>query len=218
MWWENKHIIGLAGIPGSGKTTVAQILQQIGYHRMAFGTKLKETAKFIYGIEDRYLYGTQEDKEEVIPELGVSGRFILQRLGTDVCRIIHPDTWILAVLQQVKETPSTRIVIDDVRFQNELEFVNQWGEVWRIRRRGTEDRNQKKFLHWFLRKKPVHIAERPDLLKRVSLVIDNTDSLVSLQEQVKRLELDFTYRMKQRDQRMDRLVVQETDVPPKNWY
>lgn len=186
---EGKFIIGLSGIPGSGKTTIAQILEkERGYRRLSFGGHLKETAKFIYGIEDRFIYGTQADKEEIIPSLGISGRFILQRLGTEVCRTIHPETWVMAVQNQIiSDSVHSRFVVDDVRFQNELEFVTGFnqGEVWRIDR--TEPNTRHSLLKAFLGKvgirwkSTVHIAERPDLLKGISKTIQNTGSLEDLQ-------------------------------------
>lgn len=181
---KDSWIIGLAGLPGSGKTEIASILEkERGYSRLSFGSRLKEVAKLIYGMEDRFIYGTQADKEEIISRLGISGRYILQRLGTEVCRNIHPETWVLAVMNQVLSSDKERFVIDDVRFQNEVEFTRGFnqGEVWLVDRPDTQtDRQTDR-----------HISDRPDLLKGVDRKLVNDSTLEALKERVIRLEESF---------------------------
>jgi len=65
-------------------------------------------------------------------------RTLLQTIGTEVARNIHPDIWIKAIkttIEQYKDTDSPKLVfiINDVRFGNEAAFIEQeGGSVLRI--------------------------------------------------------------------------------------
>jgi hypothetical protein len=64
-------------------------------------------------------------KEQILPELAVTPRFMMQTLGTEWGRkIIHPEIWLLAWKRSVEELGAYgNVVVDDVRFPNELEIV-----------------------------------------------------------------------------------------------
>ncbi len=133
-------IIGVMGPKFSGKSIVAEALTHQGFTRFAFAGKLKEAAMLIYGLSHEQVYGNL--KEEVDPRYGVAPRFIMQQFGTEVCRSIHLDTWILALERQILWSFRGRyseiaVVIDDLRFTNEAEYVKRWGGViWEVHRPG----------------------------------------------------------------------------------
>ena len=62
----------------------------------------------------------------------------MQQLGTEVCRTIHSDTWILALHRAMTiriYEDRKDFVIDDVRFNNEADAIRQWGgEIWTVKR------------------------------------------------------------------------------------
>lgn len=79
-------IIGLTGKKGSGKTTVAKYLEfKYEFQEYAFADPLKKIA-MIFGFSEQEVYGTQEDKARINPELGISAREFLQKFGTEICR------------------------------------------------------------------------------------------------------------------------------------
>ena len=126
-------IVAVMGPKHSGKSIIAEALTHQGFTRFAFADKLKEAAMLIYGLTPEQVYG--DLKEVVDPRYGIAPRFILQRLATEVCRTIHPDTWVLALERHVLQSFSGRyselaIVIDDLRFLNEDGYVRRWGGVW----------------------------------------------------------------------------------------
>lgn len=70
-----------------------------------------------------------ENKEKEIPLFGRSLRYIMQTLGTEWGReLIHPDIWVRLAEAMLFER-GERMIISDVRFDNEAEFVRSKGGV-----------------------------------------------------------------------------------------
>jgi hypothetical protein len=137
-------LIGLySPAPGSGKTTVAQILQKHGYATVPFAGPLKRmVVVFLTQIgydrpEAEHL--VWHGKEVVIPELGVTVRHILQTLGTEWGRnCINPGLWVHAWRMACRE--HDRVCVDDVRFPNEANEVRlSAGQIWLVTRPGVAD-------------------------------------------------------------------------------
>lgn len=172
-------LIGITGPAGSGKDTVRNILQQHhGFAAMAFADPIRHmlfSLLNISGIEARHMLD-RELKEQPIPGIGASYRHLAQTLGTEWGRGVAPDLWIRtarARLQTFAKAGIKHVVISDVRFINEAEFVrSEGGVIWRIERpQATPVR--------------AHVSE--DEMARIAhdLVIDNhSDSLVTLKKQV----------------------------------
>lgn len=141
------RIIGLCGLIGSGKNTVAEHLMEHHYYiSVSFAETLKDAAACIFGWDRDMLEGaTPEDraarelKDEWWSErLGfdVSPRYMLQYLGTEVMRNnLHPDIWTLSAEKLIKENPWEQYVFTDVRFPNEAAMIRRiGGKVWHVRR------------------------------------------------------------------------------------
>ena len=126
-------IIGLTGKKGSGKSTVATLLNKgYGYEVMGFGDPIKKMLAAM-GVPTEYLFDPGK-KEEVVPGLGKSARFMMQTLGTSWARdIIDENVWVksmdqrLGHLQIEQEVDEPDCVIDDVRFQNEADYIHSVG-------------------------------------------------------------------------------------------
>lgn len=137
-------LIGLVGMKRSGKDTTADfILKHLGDAlerdggkavKLAFAGKLKTIARDLYDLTEEQTNGPTEIKEAVIPEWGLSPRQIMQRLGTEVARSIHPETWIRYTMRQAVDFRESglAVVITDVRFRNEAQAVREAGG-WVIR-------------------------------------------------------------------------------------
>lgn len=126
-------IIGIASQINSGKDTVADMLgEEFNFVRMAFADPLKEFILQLFPdkVDRDMLYG-ESDKRKPAREL-------LQKLGTDVARHFDPDVWVKHTKRRImhfretgedvlgllpKSKPSAPIVLTDVRFRNEAEFV-----------------------------------------------------------------------------------------------
>ena len=141
------QIIGIVGFIGSGKNTVAELIEK-EYHfvRHSFANNLKDAISIIFGWDRALLEGDTTEsriwRDKVdswwaarlnIPHL--TPRFILQNWGTDLCRLnFHNDIWIASLENKIRST-SDNIVISDCRFSNEIQSIkNQGGIIVRVSR------------------------------------------------------------------------------------
>lgn len=70
-----------------------------------------------------------KNKENEIPLFGRSVRYIMQTLGTEWGReLIHPDIWV-KLAECVLFERGERMIISDVRFDNEADFIREHGGV-----------------------------------------------------------------------------------------
>lgn len=136
------RVIGLTGYAQSGKDTLAAILvERYGYRRIAFADTIR---KFLYEINPMVacsptgylkdlvnLVGWDKAKQE--PQV----RRLLQDLGVAARDLIGPNVWVDAAMASVDD--SEKVVITDVRFENEADCINSMGgQLWRIKRPGVE--------------------------------------------------------------------------------
>lgn len=140
-------IVGLAGPIGCGKDTAAESLELQGYTRTAFADPLRLAACLTYSIPLRY-FNDRSLKEDPLPDSALSPRRIAQLLGTEVVReSIRNDIWVSRHLLRIAsaignqdhiyrtsgKAPNSRggvkVVVSDVRFQNEADYVRDFGGV-----------------------------------------------------------------------------------------
>lgn len=152
-------IIGLySTVPQSGKTTFANMLSSMygkeGYV-VSFADILRElvvkvSAPFLHGGEQEAWEWLEDERKDkgVIPELGVTHRHMLQTIGTEWGRhLIHPDVWVKVLMKRIEDVyyfakDYPLIVIDDVRFENEFDWIRSEGGVMvRIVRQDAPDNN-----------------------------------------------------------------------------
>ena len=111
-------ILAFCGPIGSGKDEAATVAGEFGYDKIGFADHLKEVCKFITGHD----YTLRETKDsEVFP--GVTGRRVLEVIGTEAMRTLNPNFWIDKVLEKKD------IAICDVRFPNEVEAIQKAGGI-----------------------------------------------------------------------------------------
>jgi hypothetical protein len=140
-------IIGLySPCPQSGKSTVAEMLQEEGFPRsISFADPLRGMLRELLldlGIEyDRVIDYLYVSKEAVIPEVGRSARLLLRTLGTEWGReMVSSDLWVAAWKSAVTAENVLNVVTDDVRMPNEYHAVimQPGGQVWRVTRPGLD--------------------------------------------------------------------------------
>lgn len=99
--------IALAGKICSGKTTVAdKLVKQKKYTKISIASELKRYAKEIFKME-------KKDRE------------LLQNFGSFVTSI-KPDAWLELTREQI-ESAGNNVVIDDLRFPLEAEYLKKNG-------------------------------------------------------------------------------------------
>ena len=125
-------IIGLTGPAGCGKDTIAKFFVDIcSYHRYALADPIKEVMNPLFGWDDRHGFG--DLKERVDPIFGVSPRYVYQTFGTEYCRsFLGSDIWIKIATQRMGGY--SHVVIPDIRFENEADWVRKHGKLWHIKR------------------------------------------------------------------------------------
>ena len=119
--------VGIAGVARAGKTTTAQYIKErsIRFAIESFAAPLKKAAKIIYPqIPDEDW--ANENKDKVNPTVDMSPRYILQRLGTEVGRQVHQETWTMNMQSRVDFNAKLyyNTIIDDCRFPNELDVCD----------------------------------------------------------------------------------------------
>ena len=140
-------IIGICGLIGCGKGTVADILvENHNFEKLSFADKLKDGVASVFswdrdmleGDTDRSRIWREKQDEFWTTETGMSvtPRLVLQLFGTDCMRNGFFDgIWVSLVKQKILENPNTNWVIPDVRFPNEVKMIQSvQGQVWQVRR------------------------------------------------------------------------------------
>mgnify|MGYP003345313832 FL=1 len=141
-------IIGLLGFIGSGKGAAGDILCEMGYEKESFAKGVKDAAAAMFGWDRNLLEGDTEEsrkfREE--PDLFWSNRFgrdftpreALQKMGTEVGRdVFHEDFWVFQLENRIKSY-NNPIVITDVRFPNEINWIrSNGGKVYHLQRGPT---------------------------------------------------------------------------------
>lgn len=140
-------IIGISGLIGSGKGTVADFLvEKQGFIKLSFADRLKDGVSTLFGWDRALLEGDTVESREFREkpdkywsnETGqtVTPRRVLQLYGTECLRQGFFDgIWVSLVKQQILDNPNKNYVIPDCRFWNELLMLKDIGgytwEVWR---------------------------------------------------------------------------------------
>ena len=131
-----KPSIGLLGANGAGKTTIADYLvAEHGYRKLSFAEPLRELARLNKGwYMDELALGYDKAKE-----LEPGFRQYLIDLGEGI-RKYDPVFFVKALAQQITDMdPDRPWVIDDVRKQQEVNFLHDMGFRFIHVRRGTRD-------------------------------------------------------------------------------
>lgn len=180
-------IIGLAGYAGVGKDTVGDILiTEHNYRRVAFADKVRS---MIYDINPQVGGIPLQDLvnengwsvAKAIPEV----RRLLQDTGLAGRHLLGDDIWIWEALGEAVYTAPNlnqdggigkiveKIVVTDVRFENEANFIKEFGgQIWQIVKEGVKPIND-------------HISEVDLIGYDFDKVITNDGSKEELREQIK---------------------------------
>lgn len=143
---ENKFsIVGLAGKAGSGKNTAADSVAFSDYKQFAFASPIKKIAQIMFHLEDKHLYDNVVKEQIILNDDGspkwyiegvaASPRLMFQWLGTKMRTEVASDYFVKSMNEEIKkeikkatnENKEAKIIITDVRFPNEAEFIRKMG-------------------------------------------------------------------------------------------
>ena len=131
-------LIGFSGKKGSGKSYFADYLVNNKlFIKLSFASPLKEITKILFNLSDEDVKDPIK-KELINPKFNASPRELMQWLGTDIMREefnkkfnYSGSIWIDSVKDKVKTLldDNKDVVIDDVRFQNEVDMIHSLGGI-----------------------------------------------------------------------------------------
>jgi len=199
------QVIGVCGLIGGGKGTVADILVgEFGFEKLSFADSLKDMIASIFFWERRLLEGdTKESREwrEQVDEWwsarlampNLTPRWVLQYWGTEVCRVgFHEEIWVASIERKLSTAMNSNfkysnIVIPDTRFPNEIKMIRKLGgKVWAVRRGEDPD--------WLINlitkgEEPndIHPSEWSWVTENVDTIIDNNSTIDDLKNKVSTL-------------------------------
>ena len=207
-------IIGLVGLIGAGKDTIADYLVNIHeFKRESFANTLKDAVAHVFGWDRELLEGRtrqsrawrEQPDEWWSNRLGrtITPRWVLQYWGTEVARRgFHDDIWIASLENKLRKITDD-VVISDCRFPNEIAAIKSaGGRVIRVVR-GPEPEWYKLAEHsnsgapngfWSgaeLAKFNIHASETAWIGTEFDAVIENNSSLDHLYQQVTGLVQDL---------------------------
>jgi hypothetical protein len=147
-------IIGICGLIGSGKGSVADILVKQGFTKVSFADKLKDGVATIFNWDRAMLEGDTEEsrawreQEDIFwtNETGrsITPRIVLQEFGTECMREgFDKGVWVSLLKKYLLDNPGN-YVVPDVRFRNEQNMIRGLsGQIWQVKRGQDPD--------WFTR-------------------------------------------------------------------
>ena len=211
-------IIGICGLIGAGKDTIADYLVNIHqFRRESFANTLKDAVSSVFGWDRELLEGRtkhsrawREERDEWWSNrlgIDITPRWVLQYWGTEVARkSFHDDIWIASLENKLRKT-SDDIVISDCRFPNEIKAIKEaGGRVIRVTRgpepewyslAETVNQGPTRNTSWRLSKNElekynIHASETAWIGTEFDAIIDNNkDGFNSLYNQISGLLLNL---------------------------
>ena len=176
-------LIGLVGLIGSGKDTVAErLVLEHGFKRDSFAKSLKDAVANIFGW-DRLLLEGQTAESRVWRERPdkfwsekfsreITPRWVLQHFGTEVMRGNMLDSiWVDSLIARYR---GEKTVISDTRFINEIRTIKQQGGKIILVKRGDIPTREE------MQANGVHQSEWDWIGSDFDYTIDNTSTLEDL--------------------------------------
>jgi hypothetical protein len=201
-------IIGVCGLIGSGKDTIADYL--VNFHefrRESFASTLKDAVSAVFDWDRTMLEGrtkeAREWREQVDPWWAerlamptLTPRWVLQYWGTEVCRrAFHDDIWIASLENKLRNSKD-HVIISDCRFPNEIASIRKasgiivWvkrGELPEWYDTALEANRGNNVAINDLKMKKIHTSETAWIGTDFDAVIDNNGSIDDLYRQIKSL-------------------------------
>ncbi len=173
---NNMVLIGIVGKKYSGKSTIAShLVDKYGFQEFAFADPLKQACRDVFGLTHQQLYGSVVDKESKDPYWGVSPRHMLQDVGKmfrDLVRVRpeYHSIWIRSVERSIQQARARRVVVSDVRYEDEATMIrDKGGYLIGVYRSDVVSHDE-------------HESENQDI--RVDIVIRNNGSISDLHDKV----------------------------------
>lgn len=180
------QFIGVTGKKFNGKDTISDyICQKYDFKKLAYATPLKDACRVLFDFNEEQLYGTL--KETIDGKWNITPRLVYQYIGTDLFRNqlnkllpkIGDNFWIKCLEEMVKKyimiNPNVKIIVSDIRFQNEVDSLKKMIVDYKIIRVKRP----------YINSNDTHDSEKfIDELKYIDYEIENGDTLEMLYNKV----------------------------------
>lgn len=125
---EKQIIVAISGKIGSGKNTVADLIEKhsiVEFQQTAFAKKLKQIVALLCEVDYEDTL-SQEAKNIYIPEYNSTIGNMYQTIGTNTMRDHYDiNVWVKALHLELKNNYYNNYLITDVRFKNEAESLKE---------------------------------------------------------------------------------------------
>ena len=176
-------LLGICGLIGSGKDTVAEhLVKHHGFKRDSFAKSLKDAVSSMFNWDRKMLEGNTSESRawREQPDAFWSERFgkpitprwVLQYFGTEVMRgQMYDAIWVDSVIGRYK---GENTVISDTRFINEIKTIKAHGGKIMLVKKGELPTREE------MQKQGAHQSEWDWIGANFDYIIDNTTSLEGL--------------------------------------
>lgn len=143
-------LIGVAGVIGAGKDVIANhLIDRWGFQRLGFsfalkqevGQRLRRTLLAYWRLTESDIPPAPEAEQGIIDLLLQTKppvvRELLQEYGTEVRRADDADYWVHKWCSLAAKDWTRRLVVPDVRFDNEAKIIQRWGVLVKVVRPTT---------------------------------------------------------------------------------
>lgn len=198
------EIIGLTGNKGSGKDTLAlHLIESYGYENLSLAKPLKDAIGLLFNLSQEQIHDAKQ-KEIVDERYNLTPRRLFQIFGTEVFReslydylpelkdkIPKGEFWLYNIHQRINNLINigkTRIVITDIRFLNEVEYLKKYFnfKLIRIKRNNIDSSDNNEKLH----KNHKSEGEFDEIINKFnSLIIENNGSIDDLYNKFNKLQI-----------------------------
>ena len=183
-------LIGLVGLMGSGKDTVAEhLVEYHGFKRDSFAKSLKDAVASMFNWDRKLLEGSTKKSREWREQPDafwserfgkeVTPRWVLQQFGTEIMRgQMYDAIWVDSCIGRYKGEPT---VISDTRFVNEIKTIKaQSGKIICVKNGKLPTQEE-------MQEKGAHQSEWDWLNSDFDFVIENNGTKEELFEKVDEL-------------------------------
>ena len=175
-------LIGVVGLIGSGKGTVADRLEEkYGYRKDSFAKSLKDAVSSMFNWDREMLEGKTESsrywREQPdkfwSQKFGkpVTPRWVLQHFGTEVMRgNMYDSIWVDSCIGRYK---GQNTVMSDTRFPNEVKKIREHGGIIILVKRGSDPEWFTNYVEGNIENTGIHSSEYAWAKEEFDYVIEN---------------------------------------------
>ena len=153
-------IIGICGLIGSGKDTIADyLISEHNFQKISFADKLKDSVGVMFGWSRDMLDGKTTESREWREKVSL-------------------------VKQKIIDNPNINWVLPDTRFPNEAKMLHEvGGHVWRVKR-GQDPKWFTEYVEFDTEPSDIHPSEWAWAHTKFSQTLENNGTIDELRSQV----------------------------------